>query len=86
MEEMLKKLGLSMKELEDLLSKLSLMFGSLNKAQQKVVRSSTPTLAEAASWFGRDVTADDLEDLLEKAAHARGATICANVGVQAPLK
>jgi hypothetical protein len=66
--QMLKKLGLSEHELRDLLQKLSELESGLTTAQRAVLKSSSPTLSEAAATFGPDVTADDLRAFLKQAA------------------
>jgi hypothetical protein len=64
-EEMLRELGVSRKELRDLLAKFNSFLASLDERQHAVVRRSLPTLAEATASFGPDVTEDDLRRLFE---------------------
>jgi hypothetical protein len=62
-EELLHELGLSSVQLEDLLRKFRALLTSLDERQQTVVRRSLPTMAEALTALGTDVTPDDLQKL-----------------------
>jgi hypothetical protein len=61
---MLKKLGLTIEEFRDLIQKLDTLNKSLNPAQRAVIERSFPTAAAAATTFGQDVTAAQLQSLL----------------------
>jgi hypothetical protein len=75
-EEMLKELGVSRKELYELLTRFGAFFESLDKRQQAVIRRSFPTLTEAAKTFGPDVTGDDLRKLFEGVSAIPPIIIC----------
>jgi hypothetical protein len=62
---MLKELGVSQKELDELLAKFHAFLESLDERQRAVVKRSLPTLAEALAAFGPDVNRDDLLKLFE---------------------
>jgi DNA-binding FrmR family transcriptional regulator len=64
-EEMLKKMGLTSEELTDLMQQLAQLRASLNDAQRAVLDRSLPTHSAAATTFGADVTAGDLQKLLK---------------------
>ena len=77
-EEMLKKMGLTQEELKDLLLKLAQLRASLNDRQRAVLDRSLPTHSAAATTFGADVTAGDLEKALSDELHrgfAAGAVV-----------
>jgi hypothetical protein len=62
--QLLKKLGLRQRELDDMLHKFKTGFYDKLKArQQKVVRRSLPTLCEALSWLGPHATEKELREL-----------------------
>jgi hypothetical protein len=65
-EEMLKELGVSRREFDDLLTKFHGFVGSLDERQQAVVKRSLPTITEAAASFGPDVKPDDLRRLFKE--------------------
>jgi hypothetical protein len=75
-DEMLKELGLSRHELDDILAKFHAFLGSLDKRQHAAVTRSLPTLAEAVAAFGPDVKADDLRKLLEGDGRLGPVTLC----------
>jgi hypothetical protein len=64
-EEMLKKMGLTHEELNDLLHKFRNFESSLNENQRAVVTQSLPTAAAAAKSFGPDISAHELERLIK---------------------
>jgi hypothetical protein len=59
--EMLEKLGLTEEEYADLMKKTLGFCKSLNEAQKRVVKSSLPSLEEAARSFGPDVSVEDFK-------------------------
>ncbi len=65
-EEMLKELGLSREEFNDLLAKFRTFMASLDERQHATVRRSLPDMAEALASFGGDATPDDLRKLFEE--------------------
>jgi len=64
-DDMLKKLGVSQDQLQDLFRKFESFFNTLNPQQQKVVKASLPTVQEAVQAFGADATAADLMSLFQ---------------------
>ena len=75
-EELLKELGLSHKELQELLAKIGTFLASLDERQQAVVKRSLPPLADAVKTFGPDVSADDLRKLFEGASPLPPVVTC----------
>lgn len=63
-EELLRRLGLTDKELRDFLSKFMAFYRSLNEPQKRVIERTLPTLEQAARSFGPDVTVQDIEALV----------------------
>ncbi|HSY36477.1 MAG TPA: hypothetical protein VK814_12055 [Acidobacteriaceae bacterium] len=62
--EFLDQLGLSSEEFRDLMQKFVYFLEPLNEAQRDAVRRSMPTIAEAASSLGPDLTQDQLGEIL----------------------
>jgi len=62
-EELLKELGLSSKQFDDLLQKFNAFFASLDKDQQAVVKRSLPTAADALASLGPGANEADLQNL-----------------------
>ena len=71
-EEMLKKMGLTHEELKDYWQKLGKFHASLNPHQRVVLERSLPTYSAAAKTFGADVTAGDLEKIVNSAKYHGG--------------
>lgn len=61
--ELLARMGLTEKQLMELLHKFRHFYKSLDPKQKSVVKHSLPTLEAAAKSFGPDVTVDDLHEL-----------------------
>lgn len=61
--ELLDKLHLSDPEFRQMLHEFSRFYNSLNHKQQRVVRNSMLSLAQAAKTYGDDVTEQDLAAL-----------------------
>ena len=62
--DLLKKLGLSQVQLDDLLAKFNDNFlACLDEDQLKVVKRSLPSLCEAQTWLGHCATVADLRKL-----------------------
>jgi hypothetical protein len=83
--EMLKKLGLTKEQFHDLVRKHAAFVNSLDDHQRAVVRSSSPSVAEAAASFGPDAKPEDLQRLLDEAKPpdaAKGGVL--TVGFTAP--
>jgi hypothetical protein len=78
-EEMLKKMGLTHEELKDYWQKLGKFHASLNPRQRVVLERSLPTYSAAAKTFGADVTAGDLEKIVNSEVHGgfAGAAVAA---------
>lgn len=64
-EDMLKQLGVSQQQLQDLMQKFQTFFSSLDTQQQQVVKASMPTVKQAAAAFGSEVNEADLLDLFK---------------------
>ena len=64
-EDMLKQLGVSHDQLQDLFRKFEAFFNSLDAQQQQVVKKSLPTVEEAVQAFGAEATQDDLLTLFK---------------------
>jgi len=64
-EDMLKQLGISHDQLQDLFQKFEAFFNSLDQQQQQVVKTSLPTVEEAVQAFGAEATQDDLLNLFK---------------------
>ncbi|MGA7459492.1 MAG: hypothetical protein WBW69_04660 [Candidatus Korobacteraceae bacterium] len=62
-DDMLKQLGVSMQQLEDLFQKFQAFFNSLDAQQQQVVKTSMPNVQQALAAFGPEVNEADLLDL-----------------------
>jgi hypothetical protein len=62
-KQLLKKLGLTQPELDDLLVKFGDFQKLLSPKQTKVVNRSLPTLSETAAWLGPHATEADLRKL-----------------------
>lgn len=65
-QEFLDRLGLSSEEFRDLMQKFVYFLESLNEAQRDAVRRSMPTIAEAASSLGPNVTPEQLGEILRE--------------------
>jgi hypothetical protein len=61
-QKILKKLGLTQQELDDLLTKRRHFVKSLNPAQRKVVEASLPKAGAAIKTLGTDCSEQDLLD------------------------
>jgi hypothetical protein len=73
---LLEKLQLKDPQLKDLLKKFKENFyDELDDEQRTVVRRSLPSLHEALTWLGPDVTVDQLRELFGGAFHADGEPI-----------
>jgi hypothetical protein len=70
--EMLKKLGVSKVELEDLLTKISNLQKRLTPNQRTLFQASLPTLRDAAIAFGPDVDPLEVENFFNKAHPTAG--------------
>jgi hypothetical protein len=64
-EEMLRALGLSASQLQDLLQKFRKFLQSLDEQQRQVVMRSLPTLTEGVNAFGGNANESDLVRLFE---------------------
>lgn len=64
-EEMLKQLRLTDKQFRDLLLKYTNFLKSLDADQQAVIKSSEPSMAQAAASFGPGASEADLRGLME---------------------
>ena len=64
-EDMLKQLGISHDQLQDLFQKFEAFLASLNPQQQQIVKFSLPTVKEAVEAFGGDATESDLMNLFQ---------------------
>jgi|HubBroStandDraft_2_1064218.scaffolds.fasta_scaffold238069_2 hypothetical protein len=62
--ELLKQLGLSPDDLNNLLLKFRVFYGSLTESEAKVVNRLLPTFQHAAALFGGKIDRDDLRRLL----------------------
>jgi hypothetical protein len=62
-QQLLKKLGLTQHELDELLGKTRQFIRSLSKAQRKVVEASLPNITRALDCFDDGVSEKDLLDL-----------------------
>jgi len=62
--EFLHELGLSSEEFRDLIQKFVYFLEPMNEAQRDAVRRSMPTITEAASSFGPDVSQERLGEIL----------------------
>jgi hypothetical protein len=65
-EQLLKELGLSSRELRDLMKRFGDFVASLKKNQQAVVKRSLPTLSEATALSKSDVKPEELQRLFEE--------------------
>ena len=74
-EDMLAKLGVSHEQLQDLFRKFEAFFNSLDQQQQRVVKSSLPSVDEAVQAFGAEASQDDLLNLF-KADAQRAPLAC----------
>lgn len=81
-DEMLRRLGLTELELEDLLDKYRQFHKSLSDRQRVVMTRSLPSVEEAIRSFGPDVTVDDMQILLDP--NSTGAMFSMYVAVVAP--
>jgi hypothetical protein len=73
--QLLKKLGLTQHELDELLVKTRHFIRSLNKAQRKVVEASLPNITTAVDCFDDDVSEQDLLELFSQGDDSQGV-IC----------
>jgi hypothetical protein len=64
-DEMHARLGLSPKDLTDLLNKYRDFHKGLSDAQKAVVTRSLPSIEDAMKSFGPDVTPEDLQSLFD---------------------
>jgi hypothetical protein len=64
--EFLDQLGLSSQEFRDLMQKFVYFLEPLNEVQRDAVRRSMPTITEAASSFGPDITQERLGEILRE--------------------
>jgi hypothetical protein len=64
-DDMLKQLGVSLQQLEDLFQKFQAFFNSLDAQQQQVVKTSMPTVQHALAAFGPEVNEADLLNLFK---------------------
>jgi hypothetical protein len=71
-KEMLKKLGVSKVELNDLLNKISNLQKRLSPNQRSLFQGSLPTLQDAAIAFGPDVDPLEVEKFFNKAHPTAG--------------
>ena len=62
--EMLKQLGLSPDDFNNLLLKFRVFYGSLTDSELKVVNRLLPTFSQAAALFGGKIDRDQLRRLL----------------------
>ena len=74
-EDMLAKLGVSHDQLQDLFRKFEGFFNSLDAQQQQVVKTSLPSVKEAADAFGPEASEADLLNLFQ-ADEARPPLAC----------
>ncbi len=65
-QQLLKKLGLTQHELDELLVKTRHFIRSLNTAQKKVVEASLPNITTAMDCFDDDVSEQDLLELFSQ--------------------
>lgn len=65
-QKLLKKLGLTQQELDELQVKTRHFIRSLNKAQRKVVEASLPSVTKAMDCFDDDVSEQDLLELFSQ--------------------
>jgi hypothetical protein len=63
--DMLKQLGVSQQQLQELLQKFQTFFNSLDSQQQQVVKTSLPSVSQAVAAFGPDATEADLLALFQ---------------------
>lgn len=63
--DMLKQLGISLEQFNDLFQKFQAFFNSLDDQQKQVLQASLPTLKEAADAFGPGVNESDLLQLFQ---------------------
>ena len=64
-DDMLKQLGVSQEQFQDLLQKFQNFFNSLDSQQQQVVKTSMPNVKQAAAAFGPEVNEGHLLDLFQ---------------------
>ena len=62
--ELLKQLGLSQDDFNNLLLKFRVFYGSLTESEAKVVNRLLPTFQHAAALFGGKIDRDELRRLL----------------------
>ena len=70
--EMLKRIGLTEEQFQQLLRKFGAFYAPLGPSEKAVVNRALPTLRRAARAFGRDVTTEDLRELLKPPTDAGG--------------
>jgi hypothetical protein len=70
-DQLLKHLGLSAHQLDDLLKKFHDFFNSLDEQQKHVVRRSVPSLKDASDSFGTAVNEHELLELLHGEAEKK---------------
>ena len=68
-EELLKELGLSEAEFQDLLQKFDAFFASLDENQQAVVSRSLPSTADVLATLGPGANEADLQKLFKGEKH-----------------
>lgn len=73
-DEMLKKMDLTHEEHVDLMTKFEAFHASLNKKQQKVIKSSVLTLDQARTTFGPGATVHDVANLVGPRFAAMGSS------------
>jgi len=76
-EEMLKRLGLTKAENDDLMNKLGKFLVTLNPQQKKVFMNLMPKSQDVVKSFGPGVTVEDLETLATPTALAAGVAFFA---------
>jgi hypothetical protein len=78
-EDMLLRMGLTDKELQEIETKFSDLVKTLDAAQIHVLKQSTPTAEAAAKTLGPEVTAEHLMEFIRKRApHDATMVICFN--------
>jgi hypothetical protein len=78
-EEMLKKLGLTQEENDELMNSLGRFLQSLTPNQRRVFKDLMPKPEDVARSFGPDVTIEDLQTLATPVALAGGVAFFAFV-------
>jgi hypothetical protein len=81
-KEMLQALGVTDNELKDLLKKFRAFLKRLDPAQQKVVKRSLPTLAEAVKAFDKNATEAEVRELFGGDARQEPVILCLPCRVQ----